>query len=459
MTHVAALLVCLAWAGAAAAQVPPSLQGDWDGELTVPAGLKVPLTLHVGATASTMDSPDQGVKGVAVQVTAPPGGLEVDTPSAHSRFAGVLSADGRVVSGPLTQGAMTLQARFVQRTAGAAAPVRERPQTPRPPFPYDVQEVRIPSADGVALAGTLTRPRSAARTGAVVMVAGSGPQTRDETVAGHEIFAVIGDRLTRAGVAVLRYDKRGVGASTGSYTRATTADFATDAQAAFSWLRAQPGVDPTKVGMLGHSEGAEIAPTVAVRDQKVTFLVLLSTPALPGVETIVSQGRAVALVGGVPLTKADADAAKERRLLDVIRTAPDEASAQAAAERILVGYGHTPAQAVGEARTMASPWYRAFLDDDPAPTIARLRLPVLVVAGSKDLQVLPYDNLPVIRRTLAADRQATIVELPGLNHLLQPARTGAPSEYGTIDTSVDPSALDLIARWVSERAGAYAATP
>ena len=144
---------------------------------------------------------------------------------------------------------------------------------------------------------------------------------------------------------------------------------------------------------------------------------------------------------------------------DVIRTAPDEASAQAAAERILVGYGHTPAQAVGEAFTMASPWYRAFLDDDPAPTLARLRLPVLVVAGSKDLQVLPYDNLPVIHRTLAADRQATIVELPGLNHLLQPARTGAPSEYGTIDTSVDPSALDLIARWVSERAGAYAATP
>jgi pimeloyl-ACP methyl ester carboxylesterase len=262
---------------------------------------------------------------------------------------------------------------------------------------------------------------------------------------------VIADRLTRDGVAVLRYDKRGVGASKGDYANATQVDFAADAEGAFHWLAAQPKIAAGKVGLIGHSEGAEIAPTVANRVRSVDFVVLLSAPALPGVETIVAQQRAVALAMGTPVVKANAASELERNILDAVRRAATAEDARTAAEAIMVASGMPAAQAAAQAREVASPWFRAFLDDDPAPALRRLRTPVLVIDGSKDLQVLPSMNLPVIRAALRSNHHATIVELPGLNHLLQPAMTGAPQEYGAIATTISPAALDLVSRWIADR--------
>jgi pimeloyl-ACP methyl ester carboxylesterase len=303
----------------------------------------------------------------------------------------------------------------------------------------------------VTLAGTLTQPNGPGPFPAAVMIAGSGPQNRDETVDGHRLFLVIADRLTRDGIAVLRYDKRGVGASKGDYANATQVDFAADAEAAFHWLIAQPGIAAAKVGLIGHSEGAEIAPTVANRNRSVEFVVLLSAPALPGVETIVAQQRAIALAMATPDAKADADSRLERKVLDAVRNSSTAEQARIASEAILVASGMPPAQAAPQARELASPWFRAFLDDDPAPALRQLRTPVLVVDGSKDLQVLPSMNLPIIRAALRPNPHATIVELPGLNHLLQPATTGAPQEYGTITITIAPAVLDLVSQWIAER--------
>jgi hypothetical protein len=344
---------------------------------------------------------------------------------------------------------MSMSAHFTRRAPGAAAPVPDRPQTPHPPFPYQVRDVSFAGGAGEMLAGTLSQPPGAGPFPAVVMIAGSGPQNRDETVEGHKIFLVIADRLTRAGIAVLRYDKRGVGGSKGSYVTATTADFAADAEAAAGWLRTQPGIG--KLGLIGHSEGAEIAPIVANEDPKVAFVVLLSAPGLDGAQTILSQQRAVLLASGASPAEVEAKEALEQRVLEAVRAAPDPAAAQAAAAKTLAEAGVPAEQAAAEARQVASPWYRQFLDDDPAPALRKLRQPTLVVAGSKDLQVLPDLNLPVIRAALASNKATKIVEFDGLNHLLQPATTGAPSEYGTIPITVDPAALDLITDWVTKQ--------
>ena len=343
-------------------------------------------------------------------------------PSTKAEFDGSLSPDCGTLAGPFRQGGMEMKASFKRRQAGASAPVRERPQTPQPPFSYDVADVSI--ADGpVTLAGTLTVPRGRGPFPAVVMIAGSGPQNRDETVEGHRIFLVLADRLTRQGIAVLRYDKRGVGQSTGSYANATQRDFTADAAAALGWLRRHPGIDVAKVGLMGHSEGAEIAPAVADADGHVAFTVLLSAPAETGVETIASQAKAIALASGVPAATATANDALERRLLTAVAAAPDSASAEHAATEILTKAGMPADRAAVQAKGVALPWYRAFLNDDPLPALEHLKVPTLVIAGSKDLQVLPGRNLPLIRRALAGNKNAQIVELPGLNHLLQPAKT------------------------------------
>jgi pimeloyl-ACP methyl ester carboxylesterase len=454
MAHAAALIATalLGLASVAQAQTPlptPPITGDWDGALKVPAGIELPLTLHFTPAGATLDSPDQNAAGVPVQVSQSGGAVTVDLTASKARFVGALSPDGQTLEGPFTQGGMTLSAHFTRRAPGVAAPVRDRPQTPHPPFPYTNQEVSFTSEGRIVLAGTLSRPPGAGPFPAVVMIAGSGPQNRDETVEGHKIFLVIADRLTRAGIAVLRYDKRGIGASKGSYAAATGADFAADAEAAVAWLRGQPGVG--KIGLIGHSEGAEIAPVVANKDPRVAFVVLLSAPGLDGEQTILTQQRAILLASGASPSEVEAKGELERRLLDAVRAAPDELAAKAAAEKLLTDSGLSAEAAAAQAKGLASPWYRQFLDDDPAPALRMLRQPALVVAGSKDLQVLPDLNLPVIRAALADNKAAKIVELDGLNHLLQPATTGAPSEYGTIPITVAPAALDLITDWVVAR--------
>jgi pimeloyl-ACP methyl ester carboxylesterase len=286
-----------------------------------------------------------------------------------------------------------------------------------------------------------------------VLIAGSGAHTRDETVFGHAIFLVLADHLTRRGMAVLRYDKRGLGGSGGDFATATSRDFASDVEAGVGYLRTRPEIDPRRIGLIGHSEGGVIAPMVAEEEPSVAFLVLMAGSAVRGDQIIMAQTHAIAAATGAPDTALAAQATLERRFLDAVMAAKDQPAAQAAAETALKSAGLPDAAIATQAKAASSDWYRFFLAYDPAPALRRLRLPVLALIGSKDLQVPADLNIPVLRDALRSDPGADVRELPGLNHLFQTAPTGAPSEYGEIEETLAPSALEVITDWILAHAG------
>jgi pimeloyl-ACP methyl ester carboxylesterase len=270
---------------------------------------------------------------------------------------------------------------------------------------------------------------------------------------GHKPFLVLSDYLTRRGIAVLRVDDRGIGKSTGDFATATTADFATDVEAGIAFLKTRAEVDPKRIGLIGHSEGAIIAPMVAARNKDVAFLVMLAGSGVPGDQIIAEQTRLLALAAGAPAAAADQGAEAERKMLAL--AVKEKHSPTLAADLRASLKGQLPADQIDAAvRQLTSPWFLYFISYDPAPALRQLRCPVLVLNGSKDLQVPPAQNLPAIRAALADDKQAQIVELPGLNHLFQTAQTGAPAEYAKIEETMAPVALQTIAAWVLEQSGA-----
>jgi pimeloyl-ACP methyl ester carboxylesterase len=330
----------------------------------------------------------------------------------------------------------------------AASTYPDRPQTPKPPFPYTSEEVAFDSTPGVRLAGTLTLPKGPGPFPVALLIVGSGPHDRDETIFGHKPFLVLADDLTRRGIAVLRYDKRGAGGSTGRSPDVTTADFAVDARAAVAFLRTRTDIDPSRVGLIGHSEGGAIAPMVAADDPKIAFVVMMAGPGVPGDELLVAQNRAILKAAGGSEAALTAAEQANRRIYEIVKSQVSDAEAEAQVQAILVGLGQGPLQARAGAAQAAAPWIRWWLRYDPRPALTKLRCPVLAIDGSKDLQVVAAQNLPEIRKALKDDPDATVIELPGLNHLFQTAGTGAASEYAQIPETIAPIALTTIGDWV-----------
>jgi pimeloyl-ACP methyl ester carboxylesterase len=439
------------------------LDGDWDGALDAGAGMKLRLAVHlrsgVCGTAGGLDSIDQGARGLPLaDITRAGSRVAFAAPVVGGTFEGVLDPAGATIDGTWKQGGNAIPLVLTRRKAGQPEARLDRPQTPEPPYPYRTEEVAFDDqAARIRIAGMLSLPQGPGPFPAVALIAGSGPHTRDEDVFGHKIFLVLADYLTRHGVAVLRYDKRGLGGSTGDYAAATVQDFAADAQAAVGFLKTHKDIDPRRIGLVGHSEGGLIAPMVAVRDPDVAFIVLMAGPGVGGVEILEAQQRLIAQAMGVPSAKVARASVDEARLIEIVLSEPDHAAAEtrlkAAADEIARDEGE-PAKAVeDETSQINSAWFRSFLAYDPAQTLRRLRIPVLALIGSKDLQVPATLNLPALRAALADDPRAQVEEIPGLNHLFQPATTGAPSEYQTIATTVAPEALALIAGWIRRTAG------
>lgn len=441
-------------------------EGDWQGKLAVPGG-ELTIVLHVARTgdgklAATMDSPDQGAFGLeAADVSFAKRRLALKIPSAFGSFEAVLQPGDSVLSGTWKQGPLSLPL-TLRRNAGLAAPVR--PQEPKEPFPYRVEEVEfVNPAAGITLAGTLTLPDSSDRFPALVLISGSGPQNRDELVFGHRPFLVIADYLTRRGIAVLRYDDRGVGKSTGDFSTATTTDMASDAAAAVAYLKTRPEIDPGRIGLLGHSEGGIIAPIVANRGG-VAFVILMAGTGLRGDSVLVLQSRLIARSAGESDSAADAAATLQRQVLDIVLGATDTAVAGTSLRRLLSqaaealpdsqpGALHSAEAIAAQTRTVLTPWFRQFVAYDPAPELRRLKVPVLAVIGEKDVQVSPRENLAAIEAALRGGGNSdwTVKELPGLNHLLQTATTGAVTEYARIEETIAPKALALFGDWILQR--------
>jgi hypothetical protein len=449
---VAALAIVLSSAASAGAQ---DVAGDWLGTLNVgPVALR--LVLHItaagdGRLSATLDSVDQNAKGIPVSsISLEESDLSVAVAVINGSYEGRVSADGDSIEGTWRQaGSLPLVFRRVRNPAEL---VPKRPQHPVPPYPYRQEDVTYAvQGANVTLAGTLTVPTGPGPFPAVVLISGSGPQDRDESLMGHRPFLVLADYLTRNGIAVLRTDDRGIGKSTGNHATATTADFASDAEAGVGYLMTRAEVNTRKVGLVGHSEGGIIAPIVGARNSSVAFMVLLAGSGVSGDEIIVAQSSLIAEASGVPREMAEANARNLRRILDVVKREADDAAVNAKIREVFAG--KLPPAAEMQLKALATPWFRYFITYDPATTLRRVRQPVLAMNGERDLQVPPKQNLDAIRAALTAGGNARIevVEMPGLNHLFQTARTGAPVEYGIIEETMAPAVLEKIARWIASQ--------
>lgn len=450
--------------GAFAEAPTPALSGDWTGSLSV-SGTTLHLVMHFapkpdGTLAATFDSPDQGAMGLpfsAAKVTGQ--AVHLEAASIGGSFDGTLDTAGKTLTGNWKQGGGTLP---LTLTKTDHVPTPDRPQEPHPPFPYAVRDVTFPGgAVGVTLAGTLTLPPGTGPFPAVVLIAGSGRVDRDETGFGHKIFLLLADTLTRRGIAVLRYDKRGVSKSTGSYALATTADFAADADAAVNFLKTQAVTDPKRIGLLGHSEGGVIAPLVAsAHPADIAFVVLLAGPGMIGEKILLAQQVLAGKAEGATDADIQKNATVSKKVFDLDAQEPNPAVFQAKAQKIILAaltpedkkeVGDPVQFAQKQIHTFLSPWFRYFLTYDPRPALEKTRCPVLALDGSKDVQVPPAEDLALIGQALltGGNTDVTIRELPNLNHLFQTCTTGSPLEYAKIPETMAPVALTTIGDWIA----------
>jgi pimeloyl-ACP methyl ester carboxylesterase len=451
----AILLLCGPPAHAAPGKGPA---GIWLGVLDV-GPVKLRLAFHVdqqpdGSLHATLDSLDQGASGIPVdRATLTGSTVRFELTRLNATFEGKLEGDALV--GTFTQGRPLPLA--LSRVDRIEEP--KRPQLPTRPFPYKELEVSIPVAaapgETIALAGTLSLPAGDGPFPAVVFVTGSGPQDRDETMLGHKPFLVISDALVRRGIATLRLDDRGVGKSSGTAERATTLDFVEDVRSELGWLAARPEIDRRAIGVLGHSEGGLIAPIVASKDDRARFIVMLAGPGMTGEQILYAQEALIARASGASEAQIRQDRAAAERLYRQLRAARADAAADAAVDAFIAADPQRRAERGAGRALLRSPWLRTFLVLDPVAYLEKVRVPVLALAGELDLQV-PRDNLPIIERALRRGKNpdATVQLIPGVNHLFQHARTGAPGEYGTIEETFAPEALQRITDWVAARAAA-----
>jgi fermentation-respiration switch protein FrsA (DUF1100 family) len=442
-----------------------AITATWQGILKV-SGFELRIVFNVsdssGTLNTTLDSPDQNAYGIPVDSTVfRNDSVYFGIPSIKGFFDGVLQGDS--IPGTWHQGgnAWPLILKKIDKVEGP-----KRTQIPQKPYPYNEEDVTFVDKEaGIELAGTLTFPKEGGPFPAVVLVTGSGPQDRDETLLGHKPFLVLADYLTRQGIAVLRYDDRGVGKSAGKFSTATTQDFVNDALAAVEYLENRKDIRKNETGIIGHSEGGLVAPLAAVKSSDVNFIVLMAGPGVPGKEILPEQSKLIEKSMGMSDEKIEKGNALAEKFYDIVENEKDSA---AAAEKIKTLYrnyyasldstdkaefGNDPESVFErQAQTLLTPWFRYFLSYDPKPTLEKVKVPVLAINGENDLQVPPKQNLPVIEEALkeGGNKDFKVVEIPKLNHLFQTSETGSPTEYSKIEETISPKALEIIGNWIKE---------
>lgn len=433
MPRIAAILLL-------AATLARAQSGDWSATLDF-GSIRLRLILHLDG-APSLDLLDQDAFGLPLRrVTRDGRSLRFEAPNPGGTFEGELSADGEALEGWWTQRDGELPLRFLRGTI--------RPQEPRAPFPYDAQDVTIRGR--VRMGATLTTPRAGGPHPAVVLVTGSGAQDRNGTVSGHRPNLIWADFLTRRGFAVLRADDRGIGGSGGKLLDSTGDDFAADVLAQIAFLKGRRDIDPRRIGIVGHSEGAAVAALAASRDPSVAFLVMLAGPAVPGERILTAQSERIAVAMGIPEAVAATNREIQRKLFSLVRSGAGKSRLAAALERETASLPPDVAAVVkgqlgGQLDVAASRWFRYVLGYDPAAALALVRCRALALYGSLDMQAPADLNAPAMRTALPAAR---VEVLPGLNHMFQRAATGSPIEYTQIEETVAPDVLELVGKWLA----------
>jgi pimeloyl-ACP methyl ester carboxylesterase len=436
-------------------------EGVWQGAIAA-NGLRLRLQLHVTHDDKkqllvALDSPDQGVSGLpAVKVSQKENSFHFEIPVVKGSYTGTLNPAKTVMTGSWTQSGVEQKLEF--QRSDQLLPLL-RPQDPVKPYPYKEEEVTFSNDQAhVSLSGTLTLPQGPGPFPVAILLSGSGPHDRDETIEGHRSFLVLADHLTRKGIAVLRFDKRGIGKSTGSYDSATIQDFAADAQSAVAYLKTRKDMDPKRIGLIGHSEGGLIAPIVASHSTDIAWVVLLAAPALKGEDILLLQSELIMKVAGIGEEQISRTLDFNKQTYALARQEKDPSALETKLNALVQSTGMgalvPPSTLQAQVRMMASPWFRYILDYDPLPALQKTLCPVLALNGQKDLQVPPRENLPRIQKTLqdAGNKDVQASELPGLNHLFQHAPTGSPAEYGGIEETMAPEALAAVSDWVLKHA-------
>ena len=446
-----------------------TIVGDWQGTLEV-QGTSLRIIFHItesdGALTATLDSPDQGATNLATnETTFQDDQLTIKANQLGIVYEGILSDNDSTVEGTFTQGGMAMPLTLTRGAGKAEAVVR--PQDPTS-FPYQQEEVRFANPEGHQLAGTLTIPQDGAFEQVVVLISGSGPQNRNEELGpmNHRPFLVLSDYLTRHGIAVLRYDDRGVAESEGDFAKATSQDFAEDAQSAVAFLRGRSDTQEKQIGLVGHSEGGMIAPMVASQTDAVDFIVLLAAPGIPIVELMKLQNDRAAQAEGVPAKVREANLAAMSAAYDYLTANQKaekselkqglirmlKASDEKRPENANPDTVSLEAQYERQAAMMTSDWFLYFINYDPAEYLRQVSCPVLAINGALDVQVTADENLAGIEEALAAggNRNVTIKKMKKQNHLFQQATTGAASEYGKIDETFNEATMDYLVSWIRD---------
>lgn len=449
--------------------VDKPIAGEWLGTLEFNS-IKLRLLLKITSNedkslSATFDSIDQGAKGLKIDtITYKEGGLSFEAKALAITFNGKFN--GEEITGEFKQGAGTLPLTFKRQEK---AVVINRPQHPQKPYPYDEEEVSYENKkDSVTLAGTLTLPKTKAPFPAVILITGSGAQNRDEEIFAHKPFLVIADYLTRRGIAVLRVDDRGVGGSSKNLPTETSVNYSEDVLAGVEFLKTRKDINPKQIGLIGHSEGGLIAPMVASKSSDVAFIVLLAGPGIRGDEILKLQGALIARAGGASEKLINANAELQAISFRIVAEEKDNALARTRLieeskkfyakfsneERKEMGLPElTDAQIASSANILLSSWFRYFLSYDPRPTLKNVKIPVLALNGEKDLQVPYKENLSEIEKALkeAGNKDFEIKSFSNLNHLFQTCQTGSVAEYGQIEETFSPLALEKIGEWVLSR--------
>lgn len=446
------------------------ITGAWYGTLKLPAG-QLNLVYHLTKTGdnytATMDSPDQGAKDLPMDnVSFIQNKLTISAAKYGITYTGQYLPDSNKFNGTFSQGMANIPM-YLTANAPVNTPAPARPQDPKD-FPYKQEEVSFinPKA-GDVLAGTLTMPASGEVKRLVILITGSGPQNRNEELGmpvNQRPFLVWSDWLTRQGIAVLRYDDRGIAKSTGIFGTATTADFAGDAQAAINYIKSRADLKQLDIGLMGHSEGGMIAPMIAAGNKDIKFIVMLAGPGVPIKELMLQQSADQMRLSGAPDSVIKLSASTLNTVYTVMNQYPGLPGLQFKQKIDSVLYkslGAYPKWALGSdpvdvtvkktSAQLTSNWFRYFINAVPADYLVKVKCPVLALDGTLDSQVKAGPNLQAIEDALrkGGNKHFKTVTMPGLNHLFQKAVTGSVAEYGQIDETVNPGVLKIVSDWIN----------
>jgi len=443
----------------------PFFEGYWYGLLKF-QGSELVLTFEIknenDSLVGAMNSPLQAAYDIPItKITTTADSLYISMKSLGASFKGILIETDSVIDGFFSQSIFTMPLKF-QKTADLFT--LKRPQEPKPPFDYIEEEVGFHNLEAnVKLSGTLTYPDTNGSFPAVILITGSGPQDRNEEILGHKPFFVISDFFTKNGIAVLRYDERGVGESSGTFATATTLDFAADADAAVAFLRQHPRVNTSGIGLLGHSEGGMVASIVASRDKNIAFIVLLAGPAIGGKDILFTQQKKIFELSNYDKKDIDFILKDSKKVYSILEKEADPKEAvpkirkylnkrsQKLTEEKRLALGYTKQAIEMNIMQLNTAWFRYFIAFEPESFFKNVGCPSFILFGEKDVQVTNPENIKAMQDIIKKHNKSnfTVKLYPNKNHLFQNAKTGAVSEYALIEETICEDVLRDIVVWIT----------